>query len=220
VTPTGVARIARLRRAGSRVSLRGVRLDRASTVEPGAALAHHVELLETTVGRYASIGRYTKCHFADIGAFDSIAWDSTIGATGHPLDRGTTHAFPYRRSLGIVDRDASMPRPRVRLGPDVWVGTHVVILPGVEIGAGAVIGAGSVVTSSVPPYAVVLGSPARVSRFRADETTVERLLAIGWWRWDLEALQRAAPLLAEPIDGRVLEDLEEIATSLSSGDAG
>lgn len=47
---------------------------------------------------------------------------------------------------------------------DVWLGTNVVVLPGVTIGRGAVIGAGAVVTQDIPPFSVAVGVPARVIR--------------------------------------------------------
>lgn len=47
---------------------------------------------------------------------------------------------------------------------DVWIGFNSIILKGVTIGRGAVVGAGSVVTKDVPPFAVVVGNPARVVR--------------------------------------------------------
>jgi acetyltransferase-like isoleucine patch superfamily enzyme len=46
----------------------------------------------------------------------------------------------------------------------VWIGSKVVILPGVRIGTGAVIGAGSIVTKDIPPRCVAAGNPARVLR--------------------------------------------------------
>lgn len=50
----------------------------------------------------------------------------------------------------------------VVIGENVWVGTHVIILPGVTIGDRAVIGAGSVVTKDVPANSVAVGNPAKV----------------------------------------------------------
>jgi acetyltransferase-like isoleucine patch superfamily enzyme len=54
----------------------------------------------------------------------------------------------------------------VKIGRDVWIGTNCSILDGVTIEDGAVIGAGSVVTKSVPSFAVAVGNPARVIRYR------------------------------------------------------
>ncbi len=44
----------------------------------------------------------------------------------------------------------------------VWIGTNVMILPGVEIGEGAIIGIGSVITKDVPPLSIMLGNPAKI----------------------------------------------------------
>ena len=52
------------------------------------------------------------------------------------------------------------------IGNDVWVGANSVILPGVKIGTGAIVGAGSVVTKDVPEYAIVVGNPARILKYR------------------------------------------------------
>lgn len=49
---------------------------------------------------------------------------------------------------------------------DVWIGMNVTLLPGVTIGRGAIIGAASVVTKSIPPYAVAVGNPAKVVKFK------------------------------------------------------
>jgi len=54
----------------------------------------------------------------------------------------------------------------VIIGDDVWIGCNVVILPGTTIGSHAVIGAGAVVTKDIPEYAVVVGNPARIVKFR------------------------------------------------------
>src|SRR3989338_3434581 len=49
---------------------------------------------------------------------------------------------------------------------DVWIGTHVVILPNVTIKKGAIIGADSVVTKDVESYAIVAGAPAKLIKYR------------------------------------------------------
>ena len=61
----------------------------------------------------------------------------------------------------------------------VWIGCNVTILKGVTVGRGAVIGAGSVVTKSIPAYAIAVGNPAKVIKFRFNEQEIaehERML--------------------------------------------
>jgi len=62
------------------------------------------------------------------------------------------------------------------IGNDVWIGLGAIILSGVTIGDGAVVGAGAVVSRDVPPYAVVVGSPARIIKYRFDPSLIEYLL--------------------------------------------
>jgi len=52
------------------------------------------------------------------------------------------------------------------IGDDVWIGTRVIVLPGVKIGSHSIIGAGAVVTKDVPPYAIVAGVPAKIIKMR------------------------------------------------------
>ena len=49
---------------------------------------------------------------------------------------------------------------------DVWIGIHAIIMPGLRIGTGVIIGAGSIVTKDVSPYAVVVGVPGRIIKWR------------------------------------------------------
>jgi len=52
----------------------------------------------------------------------------------------------------------------VRIMQDAWIGTGSIIMPNVTIGEGAIVGAGSIVTKDIPPYTMVVGSPARPVR--------------------------------------------------------
>lgn len=45
------------------------------------------------------------------------------------------------------------------------IGANATLLPGITVGVGAMVGAGAVVTQSVPDYAVVVGSPAKIIRY-------------------------------------------------------
>lgn len=63
----------------------------------------------------------------------------------------------------------------ISIGSDVWIGRGVFIGKGVKIGDGAVIGANSVVTRSIPPYAVAVGSPAKVIKYRQKNSSIEKI---------------------------------------------
>lgn len=60
-----------------------------------------------------------------------------------------------------VKRAGMHPAP-IKLGRNVWIGSHATILAGVTVGDNSVIAAGAVVTRDVPPDTVVGGVPAKV----------------------------------------------------------
>ena len=61
------------------------------------------------------------------------------------------------------------PEPCV-IGDDVWIGRRVMVMPGVHIGNHCVIGAGSIVTKDIPDWAIAVGSPAVVKKYRNRNT--------------------------------------------------
>ena len=67
---------------------------------------------------------------------------------------------PFPRSKQHL---ASHPRTVIRAGASI--GANATILCGLTVGRRAMVGAGAVVTRSVPPYAVVVGNPARIVRY-------------------------------------------------------
>ena len=62
------------------------------------------------------------------------------------------------------DKGSIITKPIV-IHDNVWISFNVIILKGVEIGKGAIIAAGSVVTKDVPPFALVVGNPAKVVKY-------------------------------------------------------
>jgi acetyltransferase-like isoleucine patch superfamily enzyme len=74
--------------------------------------------------------------------------------------------YSTARDTPMRQQNTDESRTRIQIGNDVWIGTHAVILPGATIGTGCVIGGGAVVVGAIPDYAVAVGVPARVIRYR------------------------------------------------------
>jgi len=64
------------------------------------------------------------------------------------------------------ERQTTFPRSGrdVSIGEGVWVASHAMVLGPVTIGEHAVVAGGSLVMDDVPPYAIVVGRPAKVVR--------------------------------------------------------
>ena len=77
----------------------------------------------------------------------------------------------------------------IEIGNDVFIGMNVIILDGVKIGDGAVIGAGAIVSKDIPPYAIALGNPIQIVKYRFSEDIVEKLLEKKWWDLEHEQLR-------------------------------
>lgn len=58
-----------------------------------------------------------------------------------------------------------------------------------NIGNGVIAGAGAVITKDVPDYAVVVGVPARIIRFRYTLEEIDALNKIAWWGWSDEEIR-------------------------------
>jgi len=171
----------------------------------------------SSVGLLTSIGRNTKIDHADIGRFCAIAWDTTIGATAHPLHRLTVSAFPYVPEMGHFVTERTQHFERVSIGPDVWIGCHVVVLPGVTVGAGAILGAGAVVTGDVPPYALVAGVPSRIIGYRFGDDVIKALLKAAWWDWDRETITSNLDLFQQELTPEMVRRLLSIRPHHSPG---
>jgi phosphonate metabolism protein (transferase hexapeptide repeat family) len=152
------------------------------------------KVAESSFGDYAYVVQDAEIIYATIGKFCSIAAHTRINPGNHPLQRVALSHFTYRASAyglgedeaGFFDWRRSFP---VVLGPDAWIGHGAVVLPGLTIGTGAAIGAGAVVTKDVPDYAIAVGNPARVIRYRFEPEIQAALKRIAWWDWPREALR-------------------------------
>lgn len=127
-----------------------------------------------------------------IGRFCSIG-ERVYIATGGNRRTDLAALFPF-------DTSTYRTTANTRIGNDVWIGSHAIILGGVIVGHGAVIGSGAVVFSDVPPFAIVAGNPAKVVRYRFSEPIVARLLKVAWWDWPLEKITLNRPWFYRPIE--------------------
>src|SRR5215470_8416255 len=145
----------------------------------------HAVIIGKHVSCYAgcsfSIGQNGQCTIGDftllngalimaeekisIGSHCLISWNVGIADSDfHPLQPAQRLIDAHALAPFYKDRPA---RPKletrpVKIGNNVWIGMHAIILKGVAIGENSVVAAGAVVTKSVPANTVVAGNPATV----------------------------------------------------------
>lgn len=76
------------------------------------------------------------------------------------------------------------------IGNDVWIGHNATIMAGVIIGDGAIIATNATVVKDVAPYSVVGGNPATEVKKRFPQETIDKLLKLQWWNWDIKKITK------------------------------
>ena len=154
-----------------------VRLGRNVAVHPDVQVGAHSYMNSGVIRERTDIGRYC-----------SIAYDVAIGLGAHATNLLSSHPFATK----LVSREYVNPwtswKERTIIEDDVWIGRGVTVLQGVRMGVGSVAAAHAVVREDVPPYAIVGGVPAKVIRYRFDESTIKRLVESQWWMLPLDIL--------------------------------
>lgn len=151
------------------------------------------QLREVELGDYSYIAVNSNVNHCTIGRFCSIGPNFCCGLGLHPTDRMSTHPMFYstakQNGMTLVDKDTFEESKHTTIGNDVFIGANVTVLDGVTIGDGAVIGAGAVVVKDIPPYAVAVGVPAKVVKYRFSEEKIAELQEMKWWNWEEERLR-------------------------------
>ncbi|EAQ55294.1 CatB-related O-acetyltransferase [Vibrio sp. 10N.222.54.F12] len=88
-----------------------------------------------------------------------------------------------------VIEDAYIGKGDTHIEDGVWLGMRAMVMPGVTIGEGAVVAANSVVTKDVAPYSIVGGSPAKVVKYRFDESVIDELISFKIYEWPEEKFE-------------------------------
>ena len=130
----------------------GVEFLGKATVEPYCRLSGDSKI---TIGNNFYMN--ANCHI--LGEI-TIGNDVMIGPK--TIIWGRDHGISRNKPM----KQQSHTKKPISIGNDVWIGANVTILKGVTINDGVVIGAGSVVTKDIPPYAIVVGNPAKIVKYR------------------------------------------------------
>lgn len=150
-------------------------------------------LSDVLIGSYTYIAPNSNISLTRIGKFCSIGPNLFCGYGIHPTDGLSTAPMFYstmkQNGLTLSEIDKVVERKHIYIGNDVFIGMNVTILDGVTIGDGAVIGAGAVVSKDIPAYAIAVGSPIKIIRYRFNEKQIEALLKIKWWNFTEEKLK-------------------------------
>ena len=139
---------------------------------------------------------YTRASYmrdVKIGRYCCIAPNVVIGPSNHPTDKMFCSGALYHNNFENWEEIFDCKFKKINftenkftiIGNDVWIGQNAIIMSGVKIGNGAIIGAGAVVTKDVPDYAIYGGVPAKLIRYRFDKTTIEKLLKLEPWKYNL-----------------------------------
>lgn len=113
----------------------------------------HME--ENTVLRRGASIQNNKNEHVYIGRYSVIGINVTIVTNNHRSTVGIPQCLLGSSHINDTSKD-------IHIGEDVWVGTNATILSDGNLGRGCIVGACSIVTKPVPPYALVMGSPAKI----------------------------------------------------------
>lgn len=166
--------------------------DKTSKFTKSSEIRRFSKMKSSSVGKYSRLNPECKLAYTTVGNFTAIGRGTAIGLGRHPMKYVSTQNIFYKKNnmnnRWVKTIDMS-PLP-IKIGNDVWIGVESMILDGVTVGDGAVVGARSVVTKDVPPYAVVVGIPAKIIKYRFDEEVIKRLLEIEWWNFSNKKIDK------------------------------
>jgi len=179
---------------------------------PKYILGRNVEFSDSEIDDYSYISPNSKIHSATIGKFCSIGPHVIVGYGEHPISfLSTSPLFYYgtqKFDIKIALKDYFNHHEKVIIKNDVWIGANVYVKNGITIGNGAVIAAGATIIKDVPDYAIMGGVPAKIIKYRFDNETIEMLLKLKWWDWEISKIEKYHDLFVREDFKNILDKLE------------
>jgi virginiamycin A acetyltransferase len=158
-----------------------------TTIEQPIKIDERSKIYNSGIGKYTYISVGAFISNTKIGRFCSIGPGLLCGWGIHPTNGISTSPMFYstakQNGFSLSKSDQFLERKKISIGNDVFIGSNVTILDGVTIGDGAVIGAGCVVSKDIPPYAIAIGVPMQIIKYRFTDTQIKEFLRIKWWNW-------------------------------------
>ena len=109
------------------------------------------------IGENTTVGDYTFIYSSER---IEIGNDCMIAPFVYIVD--SNHGDSLESNMNVQPNET---KP-IKIEDNVWIGTHSIILPGVEISCGAIIASGSVVNRDIPPNTIYGGVPAKFIKNR------------------------------------------------------
>jgi len=160
-------------------------VDNKSKIHKNARIFRATKIYNSNVGAYTYIGPKSEITHATIGKYCSIGRDCLIGLPNHSIKYLSTSPIFTSKYNALKIKWAHESNFKefndVKIANDVWIGSRVIVMGGVSIGNGAIIGAGAIVTKDIPDYAIAVGVPASIIKYRFDNTKINKLIEIQWW---------------------------------------
>lgn len=165
-------------------------------------VGYRSNVIRLKMDKNSYIGNNNSLMDVNIGKYCSIASYCSIGGGNHPSEWISTSPFFYSylntENVKNNNTNSFSSGKTVEIGNDVWIGENCFIKDGVNIGNGVILGAHSVVTKDIPDYAIAVGNPAKVIKYRFDDQTISKLLKIQWWDLDEDSLEKYKYLFNDP----------------------
>ena len=169
-------------------------IDNKSVINKKAIVYRACQVFRSTIDAHTYIAPNSCIIHSKIGKFCSISKNVYIGLPKHNFNVLSTSPLFLSENNALktswVKGNSFEEFENTIIGNDVWIGMNVMIKGGVKISDGAVIGAGSIVTKDVPPFAIVVGCPAKILKYRFSSDIIEKIMYHKWWNLNDKLLMK------------------------------